>query len=81
MVPKIIKAAAGPHHLDPGDRDNEEPPIGDWHGSPMLSDDDGGYERSSFTDADHDCDALFHNITDVRSVFLCLLFPVLIDHI
>lgn len=66
MIPKIIKAAAGPHDLGPGDRDNEEPPLGFGRGSPILSDDSGDDERRSPASTDPDSDVVFHNTARVR---------------
>ena len=83
-IPKVIRAAAGPHELGPGDRDNEEPPFevqDDSDSASSLFDDDGDDDGSSFTTAESDPDEVFHNTAGVRFSFFCSPFPVLIDHL
>jgi hypothetical protein len=76
MVPKVIKAAAGPHDLGPGDRDNEEPPLGVQRNPSILLDDDGDDDRSSFASIDTDSDAVFRNTTRVRLNVLPSALPL-----
>ena len=81
LIPRVIKAAAGPHDLGPGDRDNDEPPVGaQYHSdeSPVLFYDNLGGDGGSFTRIGSDSSAIFHNTTSVR---FCIMFtlPILTD--
>ena len=74
-IPRVIKAAAGPHDLGPGARDNEESPFGvecsPDSGSdiaPNLFGDDGGDDGSSASSIGSESDIVFHNTTLVRSL-------------
>ena len=80
LVPKLIKAGAGPHDLGSGDRDNEEPPLEVQYDSDsdeaMLSDGEEDDGESSFTRTDSDPDAVSHNTTSVRPrILLFILSP------
>ena len=73
LIPKIIRAAAGPHHLGPGDRGNEEPPLEAQHESDSDSDDasssfdgDEDDDRSSVTSVESESDMVVQNTTVVR---------------
>ena len=84
LTPRVIKAAAGPHDLGPGDRDNEEPPLevqSDSDDPSILSEDDGDDNVGSSTSIDSDSDVVFQNTTIVRLVFFRSLSPVLIDRL
>ena len=67
FIPRVIKAAAGPHDLGPADRGNEDPPLeaqcDSDNASVLFDDDDDG---SSFTSVDSDSDVVFHNTIGVR---------------
>jgi len=72
-IPRIIKAAAGPHDLSPGNRDNQGPPLeaqcnSDSGSDTVLSsfDDSGDDDRSSVTSVDSE-DTVIHNTTAVHS--------------
>ena len=72
-VPKIMKAAAGPHIPRTGERDDEGSPL-EAHYYPSDSDIASGSsgngsrddDRSSFTSADGESDIVIHNTTTVR---------------
>jgi len=71
-IPRVIRAAAGPHDLGPGKRDDEEFEIkyssGDYSNvMPSLFDDDRGGDRSSTTSTDSKSEAVVHNTNPVRS--------------
>ena len=71
LIPKIIKAGAGPHHLGPGDRNGEGLPLeaqyeSDSDDPPSLFDcdeDDGG---GSVTSVESGFDIVAHNTAVVR---------------
>jgi len=70
-IPRVIKAAAGPHDLGPGNRDDEEFEMerSSDEGSnvmPSPFDDEGGGNRSSVTSTDSESDIVVHNTTPVR---------------
>jgi len=72
-IPRVIKAAAGPHDLGPGNRDDEEFEMecssdsdSDSDVASSLFDDDGGSDRSSVTSSDSEFDDVVHNTTPVR---------------
>jgi len=74
-IPRIIKAAAGPHDLGPGNQDNKGSPFevqssSDSNSDTVLSpfNDDGGDDRSSVTSTDSEPDVVIHNTTAVRSL-------------
>jgi len=72
-IPRVIKAAAGPHDLGPGNRDDEDCEMerSSDDGSnvmPSVFDDDGGGDRSSVTSTDSESDVVIHNTTPVRSL-------------
>jgi len=73
-IPRVMKAAAGPHDLGPGSRDGKGLPIAarcdsdsssDTASSPFDADGDDG--RSSDTSIDSGSDIVIHNTTAVRS--------------
>ena len=79
LVPKVIKASAGPHDLGPGGRDDKGSPLGARSGSDSgsdvassLFDDDGNDNRGSAASIDSESDIIIHNTTGVR--FLPYLF-------
>ena len=77
LIPRVIKASAGPHDLGPGDRYNEEPPLGvsyDTGNTPVLLDDDGDYDMGSIATTDSDSDIVFRN-TAIVSFRLVPLTP------
>ena len=86
-IPRVIKAAAGPHDLGSGGSDGEESPVevqcdldssSDIVSSPF--DDGGDDDRSSMTSIDSESDVVIHNTTTVRSSpCLSTLFAVLIN--
>ena len=86
LVPRVIKAGAGPHYLDPGGRDGGRLPLeaqasleSNSNAESSLPDDDGNDDRSSITDIDSP-DEVTHNTTAVLS---CHTFPlplILTDH-
>ena len=72
-IPRVIKAAAGPHDLGPGARDNESNPFLNECDSDSNSDsasnlfDDGDYgDRSSVTSTESESDLVIHNTIPVR---------------
>lgn len=72
-VPKIIKAAAGPHDLNTGGRDGEGSPLQAMYDSGSGSDisscssnDDGDNDMSSVTSVGSESDIVIHNPTTVR---------------
>jgi len=71
-IPRVIKAAAGPHDLGPRGRDGEELPLEVEHNSDSGSDTssvfDGDWDddRSSATSIDSESDIVVHNPTLVR---------------
>ena len=87
LVPRVIKAAAGPHDLGPGRRDGGEPSFEAGSssdlGSDVFEDDSGNGDRSSVTTIDPEYDAVVHNTTAVCSFSrLSVHFsPVLIGHL
>ena len=73
-IPRVIKAAAGPHDLGPGNPDDQGPPLearcnSDSGSDTMLTpfDDGGDDDRSSVTSADSE-DTVIHNTTAVHSL-------------
>lgn len=73
-IPRVIKAAAGPHNLDPGGRDDEESPVrvrrDSDSGSDIASslfDDDGDDGGSSVSSTGSDTGTVIHNTTPVGS--------------
>ena len=73
-IPRVMKAAAGPHDLGPGNRDNAESPCDVEHSSDSdpdnassLFDDDGDGSGGSVTSTDSEPDTVIHNTTPVRS--------------
>ena len=78
-IPKVIKAGAGPHDLDPGDRKDGESPKSEAR-SPSDSDSDptpslyDEEERSSATSVGSESDTIIHNTTPVRYLHI---FPSL----
>ena len=89
LVPKVIRASAGPHDLGPGDRDDEESPLevksGSDSGSDITSslfDDDGNDDRGSATSIDSEPGVVIHNTTAVRllpHIFYHMHTPVWTD--
>ena len=80
-IPRVIKAAAGPHDLGSGVRDSEEQPLelrcdSDSGSDIALSplDDGGDDDRSSMTSIDSESDVVIHNTAPVRSS-PCLFVP------
>ena len=74
-IPRVIKAAAGPHDLGPGNHDNEESSSemecsSDEGSDIVLSqfDDDGSGDKSSITSIDSESDVVAHNTTPVRTL-------------
>jgi len=80
-IPRVIKAAAGPHDLGPRGRDGEKSPIGvepnSGSGSDMsgLFDDNGDDGRSSITSIESEPGIVIHNTSLVHS-FHALLPPL-----
>lgn len=83
-IPRIIKAAAGPHVLSRGGCDDDESLIetrcdseqgsgsdSDSGAAPSLFDDDSGNSRRSIVSTDTESDIVTHNTTAVR-YFSCL---------
>ena len=72
LVPKVIKAGAGPHDLGPEGRDDGESPLEAQSDSDSGSDimsgmfDDGGDDRDSVTNTGSASDTVIHNTTVVR---------------
>lgn len=74
-IPKVIKAAAGPHDLGPGSRNTEDSPLEERFDSDPDSDiasglfDDDKDDKSSVTSVGSDIssDTIIHNTTSVRS--------------
>ena len=73
-IPRLLKAAAGPHDLCPGGRDGEESQVvvqcdlnasSDIASSPL--DDGGDDNRNSMTSIDSESDVVIHNTAPVRS--------------
>ena len=71
-IPRVIRAAAGPHDIGPGGRNNGEEPSGVEYNSDTSSDiasspfDDGrSDDRSSVTSTDSESDAIIHNTVPV----------------
>ena len=85
-IPRVIRAAAGPHDLCPGGSDGEESPAevqcdsgssSDIVSSPFYDGDDRSSTTSRF---DSGTDIVVHNTAPVRSfLFLLPLSPALID--
>ena len=75
-IPRVIKAAAGPHDLGPGGSDDEEEmslevQYDSDSGSDIMHspfDDDGDDDRSSVTSVESESDIVAHNTTPVRSL-------------
>ena len=71
-IPRVIKAAAGPHDLGPGSRDNEGCPLVGEYDSDSDSDstsslfDDDDDDSSSVTSTESEFDFVVHNTTPVR---------------
>jgi len=88
-IPRVIRAAAGPHDLGPGGSDDEGPSLEAQYDSdsdsdsdiaPSLFDDDGEDDRSSVTSIDSEPEIVVHNTTLVCYVSrFFILFPILID--
>ena len=76
MFPTVIKAAAGPHDLGPGGRDDDELPEvemqfdsqEDLDTATSLLDDDGGNDNSSATSIGSESDIVVYNASAVRSL-------------
>ena len=72
-IPRVVRAAAGPHDLGPGDRDIEGPLLKEQYDSDADSDiasdifDDDWDDRSSVTSIDSDSEEVVHNTTSVGS--------------
>ena len=88
MFPTVVKAAAGPHDLGPGARDNEEPPKveaqsdteSDSDTMSSLWDEDEDDDKSFVTSIDSESDIVIHNTISVRLYTpSCPLSPILID--
>ena len=84
-IPRVIKAAAGPHDLGPRSRDNEGCPLveesdsdSDSDGASSLFDDDDD-DSSSVTSTESESDFVVHNTTPVRFFPHGLVPLVLID--
>ena len=82
-IPRVIRAAAGPHDLGPGSRDDERPPLEVKRNSdsgsdivPSPLDNDGGDDASSI---DSEPDVVIHNTIVVRSLPSRPFSPALID--
>ena len=81
-IPKVIEAAAGPHHLGPGGHDDDGSLLEEQSASDPDSDtvsslfeDDNGGSRSSVTSSGSEDDTVIHNTTPVRSSpSLCTYF-------
>ena len=67
-IPRVIRAAAGPHDLGPGARDDEESSASGSDAGSSLFDDDGDDDRSSISSIDSESDIVVHNTTPVRSL-------------
>jgi len=88
-IPRVIRAAAGPHDLGPGGNDDEGSLLEAQYDSdsdsdsdiaPSLFDDDGDDDSSSITSIDSEPDIVVHNTTSVHSLpRLAVIFPTLID--
>ena len=83
-IPRVIKAAAGPHDLGPGSRDNEKPSLDAQHNSDSGSDtvlspfdNDGEGGRSSVGRIDSEADVVVHNTI---AVCFSLFPPILARH-
>ena len=76
VFPTVIKAAAGPHDLGPGGRDDDELPEvemqfdsqEDLDTATSLLDDDGGNDNSSATSIGSESDIVVYNASAVRSL-------------
>ena len=67
-IPKVIKAAAGPHDLDSGGSRDEGSPLGEQSASgPSALSDDSEESGSSVTNPESESDTVTHNTTLVRS--------------
>jgi hypothetical protein len=70
LFPKVIRAAAGPHDLGPGDNHDDtfpelmtqQDPTSDHEGDPTSDDEEGDL---TFEDAHSDLDIVVHNAPDV----------------
>ena len=86
-IPRVIKAAAGPHDLGPGGRDNEGCPLVEESDSDSDSDsasslfDDDDDDRSSVTSTESESDVVVHNTTPVRFFRTTLLFSLVLSDI
>ena len=74
-IPRVIKAAAGPHDLGPGGHNDEESPVGvQWNSDSssdiVLSpfDDSRDDDGSSMTSIESESDVVIHNTAPVRSL-------------
>ena len=72
-IPRVIKAAAGPHDPGSGDYDDEPPPLMAQYDSDLGSDivsspfdDSENGDSSSVTSIDSESDIVIHNTTPVR---------------
>ena len=87
MFPTVIKAAAGPHDLGSGGRDDDELPEAemqfdsqeDLDTATSLPDDDGGNDRSSATSIGSESDIVVYNASAVRSLPCPLPIPARSD--
>ena len=73
-IPRVVKAAAGPHDLGPGDRDDQMSPLvaqckseSSSDAMPSPFDNGGDDDRSSVTSIDSDSDVVIHNTATVGS--------------
>ena len=70
-IPKIIRAAVGPHDLGPGGRDDKESPVGvqfDSDSSSDVASSPSDDDTSSATSIDSKSDIVIHNTNPVRSL-------------
>ena len=74
-IPRVIKAAAGPHNLDPGSPNSGEGSPLEAHSDSGSGSDttsspfgDGGDDSGSATSVESEADAVIHNIIPVRSL-------------
>jgi len=88
-IPRVIRAAAGPHDLGPGGRDGEGSPLEAQYDSdsdsdsdiaPSLFDEDDEDDNSSVISIDSEPDIVVHNTTPVRFCHAFpSIYPILID--
>ena len=79
-IPRVMKAAAGPHDLGPGSPDDEGSPVearsnsDSWSDTVLSPFGESGADGGSVTSVDSEADVLIHNATDVRySPFMPIL--------